>query len=77
MQPSNDPSIAREAELDTILAELMERLDRGERVDREAVLAAHVDLSDALRAYFEAADAVQRLAGNAPPLPKDAADSRS
>jgi WD40 repeat protein/tRNA A-37 threonylcarbamoyl transferase component Bud32 len=43
----------------------MQRLDRGEAVDREEFLARYPDLAEELRAYFAGSDEVERL-GRAP-----------
>jgi hypothetical protein len=56
----------RQARLDEVLAEYMDRVDAGEVVDRATVLAAHPDLAEDLRAYFEASDEVRRLADSGP-----------
>jgi hypothetical protein len=58
MTPPDSP---RSADLDEVLAEYLQRLDRGEAIDREQFLAAHPTLAAGLRAFFEASDRVQRL----------------
>ena len=45
-------------ELDEVLADYMQRIDRGEPVDREALIQAHPDLVDELREYFSQASAI-------------------
>jgi hypothetical protein len=50
------------ARLDEALADYMERLDRGEAVDRPQFLAAYADLADDLRQYFADSDEVEHLA---------------
>ncbi len=52
-----------EQRLNDALADYMQRLDRGEVVDREAFLAQYADLAEQLRAYFDDADLVARMAG--------------
>jgi hypothetical protein len=56
-----DPEAARPSHLDEVLARYMQRVDRGEMVDRERLLAEHPDLADELRAYFQASDEVEDL----------------
>jgi WD40 repeat protein/tRNA A-37 threonylcarbamoyl transferase component Bud32 len=52
--PENDP-------LEEVLEDYMRRLDRGEAVDRELLLARHPELAAGLRSYFAASDEVERL----------------
>ncbi len=52
---------------DEALADFMQRLDRGEPMDRERFLADHPELADELRAYFAACDAVAEVAGGGLP----------
>jgi eukaryotic-like serine/threonine-protein kinase len=47
--------------LNDALADYMQRVDRGEAV--EAFLAEYTDVADELRAYFDDADLVERMAG--------------
>jgi serine/threonine protein kinase len=54
------------------LADYMQRLDRGEPVDRKAFLAEYADVADELCAYFDDADLVERMAG---PRAADTLDS--
>ena len=49
------------ADLDEVLADYMRRVDRGEQVDQEALIAAHPELAAELREYFSQAVAVERL----------------
>src|SRR5947209_6437569 len=56
--------------LEEVLGEYLQRLDGGEAVDREQLLARHPDLADELRSYFAGADEVERLtrpSGGGPP----------
>src|SRR5262249_42473185 len=48
-----------------VLGEYMQRLDRGEAVDREEFLARYPELAEELRAYFAGSDEVEQL-GRAP-----------
>ncbi|HVG94525.1 MAG TPA: hypothetical protein VND21_08765, partial [Planctomycetota bacterium] len=43
-----------------IVARCRERLERGESVDPEAVIRAHPDMADALRAQFDALRLLER-----------------
>jgi WD40 repeat protein len=52
----------RQADLDAVLADVMQRLDADEPVDRESLIAAHPELAEELRAHFSDATAVHRLA---------------
>ena len=47
--------------LDQVLGEYMERLDRGEPVDRSQLLARYPELAEQLQSYFASADEVERL----------------
>lgn len=62
MNRSDPADSLRQARLDEVLADYMIRLDRGEPVDREQVLADHPDFADELRAYFETDDQMAQLA---------------
>jgi predicted Ser/Thr protein kinase len=50
------------------LREYLERVDRGEPVDREAFLARHALIADKLRSFIAAEDEVRKLAGAQTPL---------
>jgi WD40 repeat protein/tRNA A-37 threonylcarbamoyl transferase component Bud32 len=52
---------ARQGLLEEVLGEYMERLDRGEAVDQEHLLARHPELAEELRSYFAASEEVERL----------------
>jgi hypothetical protein len=54
-----------ERRLNEVLAEYMQRIDRGEVVDRETLLAQHPDLARELREYFDDTDRIERMAGPA------------
>jgi eukaryotic-like serine/threonine-protein kinase len=64
---------ARKAPLEEVLAEYMERLDRGEVIDRGRLLAEHPHLADELQSYFADSDVVALLRlGLEAPSPKTA-----
>ena len=48
-----------------VLEEYMQRLDRGEAVDREQFLARHSEWAEELRSYFASSDEVERLSRRA------------
>lgn len=52
----------RENEIDAIVADYLERIDRGERVSHEQLIDAHPALADTLREFFAAEQAM----GNPP-----------
>jgi WD40 repeat protein len=58
-----DAPLPDQARLESLLADYMQRLDRGEAVDRAEVLAAHPEFADDLRSYFDDSDVVDRLRG--------------
>src|SRR5262249_62436515 len=66
MSLSVPPDSSRESLLEEVLGEYMQRLDRGEAVDREQFLARHPEWAEELRAYFEGSDELERLARRAP-----------
>jgi WD40 repeat protein/tRNA A-37 threonylcarbamoyl transferase component Bud32 len=51
--------------LEEVLEDFMQRLDLGEAVDREQLLAQHPELADELRSYFAGIDEVERLGRHA------------
>jgi WD40 repeat protein/tRNA A-37 threonylcarbamoyl transferase component Bud32 len=55
----------RQGLLAEVLEDYMRRLDRGEVVDREQILARHPELAEELRSYFAGSDEVARLGGRA------------
>jgi WD40 repeat protein len=61
MIPSHPTDSFRQVLLEEVLEEYMERLDRGEVVDREQLLARHPEVADALRSYFAGCDEVVQL----------------
>jgi tRNA A-37 threonylcarbamoyl transferase component Bud32 len=61
MPPSSDADSDRQHLLEEVLGDYMQRLDRGESVNRERVFAQHPELADELRSYFAAVDDVEQL----------------
>lgn len=61
------------ADLDEVLADYMRRVDGGEHVDQQALVAAHPELATQLREYFSQAVAVERFVVGATPLGSDVA----
>jgi tetratricopeptide (TPR) repeat protein len=51
-----------EGELSLVLADYLAAIDRGEKPDREALLARHAQLAEPLRAFFAEQDRLDRLA---------------
>jgi WD40 repeat protein/tRNA A-37 threonylcarbamoyl transferase component Bud32 len=61
MTPPSPSGPSRQGPLEEVLEEYMQRLDRGEGVDREQLLARHPELADELRSYFAGSDELARL----------------
>ena len=49
---------------DRVIADYLWRLDRGEAVSRDEMIAAHPELAEDLRAYFDDLDDVEQFAGS-------------
>lgn len=60
---SESPSDVPPDRMEQALLDYMLRIDQGERVDREALLAAYPDVADELRAYFANSDMLDRAFG--------------
>jgi WD40 repeat protein len=73
MTQSVPPGPSRPSLLEEVLGEYMQRLDRGEAVDREQFLARHPEWAEELRSYFAGSDEVgrhgRRPEGDRPALP--------
>jgi eukaryotic-like serine/threonine-protein kinase len=73
MTPSSPPDASRERRLEEVLGEYLQRLDGGESVDRQQLLARHPELAEELQSYFAGGDQVERLgrpaAAEVPRLP--------
>ena len=63
MSKSKQQVVRQLAAADEVLAEYLQRVDNGEAVDREAFVADHPEVADALKSYFAGADEVDRVAG--------------
>src|SRR5262245_18315488 len=65
------PESSQPGLLEKVLAEYMDRLDRGEALDRDQIIAQHPELAEDLQAYFAGGDEMERLgwagAGQTPP----------
>ncbi|HEY7314353.1 MAG TPA: protein kinase [Gemmataceae bacterium] len=61
MTPSYSSDSSQQSLLEQVLEDYMQRLDRGEVVDREQLLARHPELADELRSYFAGSDEMERL----------------
>jgi WD40 repeat protein/serine/threonine protein kinase len=61
MTLSVPPDSSRRSRLEEVLGEYMQRLDRGEAVDREQFLARHPEWAEELRSYFAGSDELERL----------------
>jgi serine/threonine protein kinase len=59
-----------EDHLDAAVAEYLLRIDRGERVERQAFVAEHADCAQGLRAYFASADQIAQALSEPVPLPE-------
>lgn len=53
-QSSDNPDNQPQPDIDGIIADYLQRIDRGETIDREALISAHPAWSDELRAFFSA-----------------------
>src|SRR6516165_8852638 len=52
---------SRQGLLEKVLADYMERLDRGEAVDRAQLVRQHPELAEELQSYFSGGDELERL----------------
>jgi WD40 repeat protein/tRNA A-37 threonylcarbamoyl transferase component Bud32 len=65
------PDSSPQAELEKVLADYMERLDRGEAIDRAQLLAHYPKFAAELQSYFGGADEVERLGQGGTPAPSE------
>jgi len=56
------PDPSHQSLLERVLADYMERVDRGEEVDRDQLVGRYPDLAAELQSYFSGGDEVERLA---------------
>jgi hypothetical protein len=64
--PLSDPSdlaAPRDSDVQAALREYLERVDRGEVVDRESFLSQHSEIAEKLRSFIAAEEQFRRLAG--------------
>jgi formylglycine-generating enzyme required for sulfatase activity/serine/threonine protein kinase len=62
----NDPSATAESKdprIDSVLREYLERVDRGESLDREKFVAQHPEIAAELRTFIAAEEQLRKLAG--------------
>jgi WD40 repeat protein len=64
--PSCPPDPTKEDLLEEVLGAYMERLDRGEAVDRAHLLSQYPKLAEALQSYFAGSDEVEQLRPKGP-----------
>lgn len=57
-QPSDE---SERPEVDAVVADYLQRIDRGERVDQSELLKAHPEIADQLQAFFSAEQAAGRI----------------
>ena len=62
MSPSSKQPQPLDARVNQVLQEFLERIDRGETVDREQFLADHADLADQLRSFIADSEDLTRRA---------------
>src|SRR5262245_55674040 len=70
MSRESNPHEAPGDRLGEVAAEYLAALERGESPDRDALLAAHPDLADQLRAFFADHDRMRDLVGPAGAFPE-------
>ena len=52
----------RQARLERVLADYLHSVEKGQPLDRSALIAAHPDLADDLQSFFRNHDSIGRLA---------------
>src|SRR5580704_15378173 len=65
MSDESLPAETQDPRVDAALREYLERLDRGEPVDRDDFLERHPDIADPLRSLIDAETELRKLAGGA------------
>jgi serine/threonine protein kinase len=53
-----------DSRIDSALREYLERIDRGEAIDREEFVARHPEIADQLRSFIESEEQVRKIAGS-------------
>jgi hypothetical protein len=64
MIKSQQQVVGQQAAVDDVLADYLQRVDKGETVDREVFVADHPEVADALPSYLAGADEVDRVVGS-------------
>jgi formylglycine-generating enzyme required for sulfatase activity/serine/threonine protein kinase len=67
----------KDPRVDAALRDYLERVDRGELVDREQFLSRHAEIADQLRSFIAAEDEVRKLAGAVTPLDRSQDSTKS
>ena len=62
MSDQSQPTESTDPRLQAALREYLERIDRGEAVNREEFLARHSEIADALRSFFAAEEPLRKVA---------------
>ncbi len=63
MNESSDNQPDHDSRLDRILAELLQRADAGEPIDRQQLLHEHTEFAEQLEAFFATSDLIDSMAG--------------
>lgn len=63
MSESGAESCSTEDRVNAVIAEYFRRVDAGEEISPEALIADHPDIGDKLHEFFDAADVVEQFAG--------------
>jgi formylglycine-generating enzyme required for sulfatase activity/serine/threonine protein kinase len=64
----SNPADPKDLRVEAALRNYLERIDRGEPIDREKFLAGHAPIADELRSFIAAEDELRKLAGPETPL---------
>jgi serine/threonine protein kinase/Leucine-rich repeat (LRR) protein len=77
MSDESLPAETKDPRVDAALRDYLERIDRGEPVDREDFLQRHAEIADALRSLIDAEAELRKLAGGAGPRESAGVSTRS